>query len=198
VGDAEPDALARKTSGGNVVVGTLPDVLSYVIDPVDLAPELREVKDYWNKKRGARDMPRRADVDPAELRRHLPFLFLIDVLDDARDFRFRLLGTEITDMLQRNSTGKTVREVYAHAEPEIMHWMLEVYGMAVTRKSPVLRRGTLGIVRKEFIAFESLHLPLSDDGEHVNMLFGRSRYLATAPKVDAREKRRSPSRRETK
>lgn len=180
---------------GNVVA-TLPDVLSYVVDPDELAPELREVKDYWNGKRGARSMPRRGDIDPVELRHHLPFLSLIEVLDDAQDFRFRLLGTEITDILQRNSTGKTVREVYATAEPDIMHWMIEVYGVVVTRKCPVLRRGTLGVVRKEFIAFESLHLPLSDDGEHVNMLFGRSRYLAAAPKIDAKEKRRSRSRRE--
>jgi len=161
-----------------MVLGKLPDTLSYVVDPADLAPELREVKDYWLLKRGTRKLPRRADIDPLELRQHLPFISLVEVLDDAKDFRFRLLGTEITDVLQRDSTGKTVREVYATAEPDILQWMLEVYALAATKKCPVLRRGTLRVVHKDFIAFESLHLPLSDDGEHVNMLFGRSRYIA--------------------
>jgi hypothetical protein len=113
-----------------------------------------------------------------ELRQHLPFISPVEVLDGAEDFRFRLLGTEITEILQRDNTGKTVREVYATAEPEVLAWMLEAYAIAATRACPVLRRGTLGVVHKEFIAFESLHLPLADDGEHVNMLFGRSRYIA--------------------
>jgi hypothetical protein len=161
-----------------MVLGKLLDTLSYVVDPADLAPELHEVKDYWVAKRGNRKLPRRADIDPLELRQHLPFISLVEVLDDAKDFRFRLLGTEITDVLQRDNTGKTVREVYATAEPDILNWMIEVYALATTRACPVLRRGTLRVVHKEFIAFESLHMPLSDDGEHVNMLFGRSRYIA--------------------
>jgi hypothetical protein len=161
-----------------VAIGKPSDTRSYVVDPDDLAPELREAKDYWIAKRGARELPRRTDIDPVELRLHLPFLSLIEVLDGAKDFRFRLLGTGITETLQRDNTGKTVREVYATAEPDVMHWMLEVYAIAAIRKWPVLWRGTLRVVNKEFIAFESLHLPLSDDGEHVNMLFGRSRFIA--------------------
>jgi hypothetical protein len=163
-----------------VVVGTLPGALSYVVDPGELAPELREFKDYWNAKRGTRLMPRRADIDPVELRRHLPFVALIEVLNDTQDFRFRLLGTRITEAMQRDSTGKTLREVYGSAEPEVLNWMLAVYTVTATRKCPVLQRGTPRVVNKEFVAFETLHLPLSDDGEHVNMLIGRARQIAAA------------------
>ena len=160
-----------------MVTEKLPDALSYVVDPTELAPELRALKDYWNSKRGIRTMPRRADIDPLELRHHLPWLSLVEVLDGTQDFRFRLLGTEVTNALQRDSTGKTVREVYGDAEPDVLRWMLDVYTIAVTQKCPVLRRGTLRVVNKDFVTFESLHLPLSDDGVVVNMLIGRSRRI---------------------
>jgi hypothetical protein len=155
----------------------LPDKLLIQIDPEDLAAEMQEVRDYWNAKRGTRKMPPRADIDPFELRRHLPFLSLIEVLPNATDFRFRLLGTEITRQLGRDSTGKTVREVYTTADPELRQWLLDTCASVVARKCPVLGRGTLRAVAKDFIIFETLHLPLSEDGEAVNMLFGRTRFL---------------------
>ena len=164
----------------------LPDGLSYVVDPVEMAPELREVKDYWLAKRAGRKMPSRADINPIELRQHLHLLFLVEVVDEAKDFRYRLLGTGVTEMLQRDSTGKTIREVYRNADPEVLQWMLDVYTAVVTRQCPVLRRGTLRVVGKEFIIFESLHLPLSDDDRRVNMIFGRARFSAHGRKAEPR------------
>lgn len=46
------------------MTGRLPESLSDVVDPEDLAPELRELEVYWDAKRGARPMPRRADIGP--------------------------------------------------------------------------------------------------------------------------------------
>ena len=37
-------------------------------------------------------MPRRADIDPAEITRHLPGIQLIDVKRDPLDFVYRLVG----------------------------------------------------------------------------------------------------------
>lgn len=159
---------------------TLPEGLSYRIDPEDLASELREVKEYWNAKRGARPMPRRADIDPFELRHHLPFLWLVDVLPGAADFRFRLIGTAITQHLGRDSTGKTVRDVYAPLGPAVLQWALDVCTSAVRLQRPVVASGTLRPLNKEYIAFQSLHLPLSEDGERVNLLFGRIHFYAWA------------------
>jgi hypothetical protein len=36
--------------------------------------------DYWLCKRGVRDMPSRVDLDPAEIKRILPSVMLVDVL----------------------------------------------------------------------------------------------------------------------
>jgi len=156
------------------MIETQPRELSYVIDPPVLAPELRAIKDYWDKKRGARAMPRRADIDPLELRAHLPYLGLVDVLKDGYDFRFRLLGTEFARLFGRDSTGRTVREVYTAGDPDILHWMLDSYLCVVRSKRPVLRLGSVCAVGKDFIATQGLNMPLSEDGERVNMIFGRT------------------------
>ena len=154
-----------------------PDELGYVVDPAELAPELKEVRDYWAAKCAGRAMPRRADIDPAALRPHLPYLSLLDVLPETKDYRFRLLGTAFAEILGRNSTGKTVRQVYASADPDVMKWMLDTYDAVVATRRPVFKRGSLRAVAKDFIYTEAVHMPLSEDGEHVTMLFGRTRFI---------------------
>ncbi len=156
---------------------------SLTIDPDNLVSPLREIRDYWASKCGGRAIPRRADIDPLELpAQHMPYLSILDVLPQTNDFRFRVIGTGITERLGRDSTGKTVREVYAAADRETRDWMLEVYQAVVTHKRPVLKRGTLRMVQKEFVDFEALHVPLSEDGERVSMLFGRTHFLDRKPR----------------
>src|SRR5262249_21194045 len=155
-----------------------PDDLTFAIDPDELVPELKEVRDYWLAKCAGRAMPRRADIDPAELRQHLPFLSLLDVLPETKDFRFRLLGTAFAEIIGHNSTGKTVREVYEPIDREVMQWMLDSYNAVVTSKRPVFKRGSLRAVEKDFIYSEAIHMPLSEDGETVSIVFGRTRFVA--------------------
>jgi hypothetical protein len=148
--------------------------LSLVLDPAELAPEFGAIKTYWDKKRGARAMPRRADIDPVELRTHLPYFGLVDVIDGGRDFRFRLLGTEFSRLFGRDSTGKTLTEVYGAGCADVLRWMTTSYAEVLRTKRPVLRLGSMRAVRKDFIRCDSLLLPLADDGEHVNMIMGRT------------------------
>jgi len=156
---------------------------SLTIDPDNLASPFREFREYWTSKCAGRAMPRRADVDPLELPRpYMPYLSIIEVLPDTDDFRFRVIGTGITERLGRDSTGRTVREVYAAADRESREWMLEAYQAVVTHKRPVLKRGTLRMVQKDFVDFEALHLPLSEDGERVSMLFGYTHFLDRKPR----------------
>ncbi|HXY99361.1 MAG TPA: PAS domain-containing protein [Stellaceae bacterium] len=157
---------------------------SYVIDPADVAqPILRPVLDYWDRKRGARPMPARLDIDPLELKAHLPHLFLIEPLAEA-EFRYRLLGSEITERHGRNSTGKTLREAYADF-PAVADWLTGMLLAVTTSKRPVLATGPLRAARKEHIFFEALHLPLSDDGVSVTMIFGAARYSPRARPAEA-------------
>jgi hypothetical protein len=153
------------------------DDLSFVVDPPpEEARALRPIIAYWERKRGSRAVPLRADIDPLELKEHLRQVFLVDALADG-EFRFRLLGGEITERYGRNSTGKTVREAYSHM-PEIAAWCTRMFQAVVTHKRPVLARGSLHAVRKEFFRFEAISLPLSREGIAVDMIFGAAHYTA--------------------
>lgn len=167
-GTTPPVAMDRAT----VVRG-----LSYVVDSPDLdlgVPVLRPVFDYWALKRGTRKMPQRSDIDPLELKPYLRHLFLIEVLGHG-DFRYRLVGSEITERYGRNSTGKTVREIYA-AVPAAADWLSEMLQAVVEQARPVLASGSLRLINKEHLFSQSLHLPLADDGDNVSMIFGAARY----------------------
>lgn len=81
--------------------------------PTDLAWEdeiLDRTYAYWRGKRQGDRLPSRGDLDPAEIPRLLPNLFLIDVLRDPLRFRYRLIGTAITERFQRDSTGRLIDE----------------------------------------------------------------------------------------
>ncbi|MEE8371893.1 MAG: PAS domain-containing protein, partial [Sphingomonadales bacterium] len=68
-------------------------------------------------------MPSRADFQPRETVRFLPLISLIDVLEDGRDYRFRLVGSAVEAMLQTSLTGLKLSE-YPHRESaEIMQRM---------------------------------------------------------------------------
>jgi hypothetical protein len=151
------------------------DGLTYFIDPPHLTqPVLRPVLDYWEEKRSGRRLPLRSDIDPLELKAYLPHLFLIDVLPGA-EFRYRLVGGEITERYGRNSTGRTVREIYA-ALPPIAEWLTDMM-LAVTRLArPVFASGPLTVIGKEHVLSEALHLPLADAAGTIKQIFGATRY----------------------
>jgi hypothetical protein len=150
----------------------------FTIDPPELTCEPhRELKLYWEAKKKGRLLPSRADIEPLELRSHMGYLFLIDVLPAEHDYRFRLLGSAMTGRYGRDSTGRTIREAYA-TEPAIGQWILDIFDTVVRHRVPVVSEGRLTIVKKSYVIARALQLPLADDGETVNMILGEMRFFA--------------------
>lgn len=56
-------------------------------------PLLQRLLQLWDVKRGQRPMPVRADFDVLELKDWLGNLVLVDVLEGATEFRYRLYGS---------------------------------------------------------------------------------------------------------
>lgn len=76
-----------------------------------IVPEQRDVFDYWLSKAPEGGYPTRADIQPAELRRILPSLSLVDVTeDDAPRLRVRLAGTRLRDYFGVELTGRYLDE----------------------------------------------------------------------------------------
>ncbi len=141
------------------------------IDPKRLDhPVLAAVKAYWDEKRGERLMPSRSEIDPIELKEHLGWILLLDVLDNYEDFRFRLIGTKVTRYFFTDTTGKTVREAFAHFGPAAVNGVLAVYRKTARDCVPMRAYGDAGWLGQAFYDFDALYLPLSDDGVTTNKI----------------------------
>lgn len=130
---------------------------------------VRQAYAYWLGKCVRGRLPARADLRPEEMRAFLPFLFLVDVGQDPRTFRFRLVGTKITEWAGKEYTGLAVEE--ASYGP---HWrrVFDTYAAIVDSRRPQLDIWDAPWASREFVRYERLIAPLSSDGQTIDMLFG--------------------------
>ena len=142
-------------------------------------PSLSELLTYWNEKRGRRLMPSRADIDPLDLPTHLGHLCLLDVEHDPLRLRYRLIGATITETMGRDMTGRYFHEIY---EDEILRDSLAAHAWIVEHRAPLRIFGHALVSGKSQYQYEILNLPLSDDGETINMVFGELRFSLTRAK----------------
>jgi hypothetical protein len=153
------------------------------INPVKLDhPTLQFLRSYWDVKRGPRLMPSRNDIKPSELREHLGWVNMAEVLPGMEDFRFRLVGTLVTQYFLRDSTGKTISEAFAPAGDGAIKGVKAVFRKTARDRVPMRVFGDAGWIASGYEQFDSIYLPLSDDGETCNLVlnafvFDRPRVL---------------------
>jgi hypothetical protein len=141
------------------------------INPVNLENEtLAFLLGYWNAKRGVRAMPSRGDLKVSELKEHLGWVMIVEVMPDFADFRYRLMGTLVTHYFFKDSTGKTVKEIYAGVNEAAGKGVSAIFRKCARDKAVVHVRGDSGWIGEGYEPFECICLPLSDDGETVNMI----------------------------
>lgn len=130
---------------------------------------LKLLLDYWRRKKGDRVAPTRADIDPAEIKTLLPHLGMVDVQRAPLRFRYRLVGTEISQGYGLDLTGRYLDEMDLD-DHQID--ITENYTNAAESGEPSC--ATLEYSRKDgrHIRYERLVLPLSSDGKQIDMLIG--------------------------
>jgi len=134
-------------------------------------PTLVAIYRYWDSKRRGRVMPQRPDIDPTEIARLLPHIFMVDVERDPLRFRYRLIGTAICEFLGRDFTGRIVDAT--NYPPEQAAELQKIYGAVVETARPVACKGTIFYVPgREWLLTEAILLPLSKDGINVNIILG--------------------------
>ena len=153
-------------------VEAAPDLSAFLHRPENAA--FLEFYDYWLRRSAGKPMPARADIDPLDIPRLLPNLFLIDVVPGRpRRYRFRLVGTRIAE-LEGEITNRFLDEFVPGAAGTAMarHYDDTVAGRVY------VRRETLYWRQREHVNYDVLLLPLSSDGVTVDMLVGLARYDA--------------------
>ena len=135
------------------------------------SPKLRQLYDDWNSRRQGREFPSRADFDPFELKYVLGTLSLVDVLRDPLRFRYRLHGSTMADLIGTDMTGKYLDEMTDR----------RYYEKANATFTEVVEMGTptFGSYRRLMTDrrtwdYEVLVLPLSGDGQTIDMLISCS------------------------
>ncbi|MBI3708459.1 MAG: PAS domain-containing protein [Proteobacteria bacterium] len=142
-------------------------------------PDLRRLYEYWDARRAGRACPARQEIDPLDLKYAIGHLMLIDVLRDPLQFRYRLIGTHVTQRMGCDLTGKTVDEV---PDPAYREQIRKSFGAVVESGRPSLSHYERPI-RGQPRRFEVLRLPLSDDGATVNMLLVAAMYFEPLPRL---------------
>lgn len=132
-------------------------------------PRLRRLYDYWRERWRGEAPPARADIDPAELKPLLPNLALVDVEEEPRRFRFRLVGTDIVQRYGEEITGRRLDEVGLGCE---LAAIAEQYDETVREQAPTYCRHELPRPGGKRVKYERLLLPLSSDGRRIDMLLG--------------------------
>jgi len=144
--------------------------LVHLDDPV----EIRDVRllglfHYWRGKCRGRIMPARRDIDPIEMKPWLGNLLLVEFPADPMQYRVRLDGVNIVQFYGTSRERKGIEAMTSEEERRIV---LPQYMIVLEQKQPayyesefVISEGTFGHQRK-------LLLPLSEDGERVNMILG--------------------------
>ncbi len=125
---------------------------------------LRQLFQYWDEKRGHRTAPSRDDINPTQMVEFLPNVFLIDVEEEPRSYRVRLMGTALVRWYGRDLTG-------CHVD-EITDQMLAPLDELVMIWEPWLVTGEYEANIGRVLQFELLALPLSSNGATVNMILG--------------------------
>ncbi|MDP1626232.1 PAS domain-containing protein [Parvibaculum sp.] len=133
-------------------------------------PVLAAVLDYWNAKRGTRTMPSRADINPLELKEYLGWVIILDVLPEFRDFRYRLVGTKVARYFGADGTGQTIEQAFRSFGPGAVKGVQAIHRKAARDRVPMRAHGEAAWLAEGYDYFDSLYLPLSDDGETVNMI----------------------------
>lgn len=136
-------------------------------DAAPATPVAQQFLAYWQSKLKGRKAPRREDILPEELGKLLPWVVLIEVVGTPPRFRVRLAGTGVVQEYGAEMTGKFLDDLDLGAARDRS---LEDHRRAVREVRPVV--GTFDFKTQDgrWMSYERITLPLSADGETVNML----------------------------
>ena len=120
----------------------------------------RALFEYWNRKRGRRAAPDRADIDPGDIRHVLGDTFML-AADFADDIRFRLAGTRVCALFAREIKGEAFNALWTATNSEQIEELLA----AVINENVGAVAGIVGRTEGgDEVDLELLLLPLAHAG----------------------------------
>jgi len=93
----------------------------------------------WHCARSEGGLPVAGSLPAEALVSILPYVYLVDVLetDDGRDYRYRLVGTDIVSHTEADNTGRRLSEVAAQGSQATL---IRLYALATDTAAPAVQR----------------------------------------------------------
>ena len=123
------------------------------------------IYDYWLERHGQNLFPSRQNIDPPSFSFALGWVSLIDVAPDGK-FHYRLVSTNLTDLLGYEATGKFTSEL---PDVSARSYVSDFYLQTVNARAP-LYDNDIHCYQGRYRPYEALALPLSSDGSQIDML----------------------------
>ena len=133
------------------------------------APLLHKMDRYWNRLCMGGRLPRKAAIDPADIKSLLPYLSVADHIGQPPRFRFRLVGTEVAKINSLDFTGRWLDEI-EFGNPDV-DWAA-LYSLVDVERRPVYGRSLLIGAAGDRFEYEFGLFPLSDDGARTSHTLG--------------------------
>jgi hypothetical protein len=123
---------------------------------------------YWNRLRGERAAPERADIDPAQIRTLLSDVFMLEV-DRERGYPLRLSGTRISALFLRELKGEAFVDLWLEPERDDL---LAIIESVLDDPTPALLGVQAAASGRQPIELELLLLPLRHLGRTHSRIMG--------------------------
>jgi len=124
---------------------------------------------FWQPLLTEGDSPYRRDFKPTAMRGLLPYMFLVDVLRNPCDFRFRLTGSEFKDGSGQDLTGRLISEAFP---PDFYKEVQQEWGLVVETRQPKWGRGRLWVKERDYVTWEGVVMPFQNDNSEIHQLLG--------------------------
>jgi hypothetical protein len=121
----------------------------------------RAFREHWRSLCAGQPMPPRHALDPIDIPALLPHLVLVDVMREPLQFRYRLIGTFVTGLAERDSTGRFLdRALYGDAL-EAMIWP---YLQIIEKSTPTATLSGVLFAERDWHSVENLFVPFGEEG----------------------------------
>jgi len=132
---------------------------------------------YWRRLRGPRPAPERADINPADLGRLLPHMFVLEGTGDGA-FRIRIAGSRLCALFDTELRGTDLQALMA---PEAVDDLRDILAIVATDLNPVIAGASVLLMNEAPAAAELLLLPLLHRSQPGERLLGCLTFGAELP-----------------
>lgn len=129
--------------------------------------QLAELLGYWLGQRQDADVPARDSIDPLDLHAILGWVLIFDRNGQGGDFRFRLVGSRVSELFGVDLTGLPIESL---PDKTYAAFVRERVWETIDRSQPVASRFTRTGPDGRALLMERLDLPLLGGGDRVEFV----------------------------